>query len=61
MKTWGQVLKETNDDVNQELLSALKNALRYLDHPEVKSIPFALPVTAAIKRAQKAIDKAEGK
>lgn len=44
-----------------ELLEALRLALRYLDHPEVQAIPFALPATAAIERARAAIAKAEGK
>ena len=43
-----------------DLLQALELALRYLDHPEVKSIPFALPVDAAIDQARAAIAKARG-
>ena len=43
-----------------DLLAALELALRYLGHPEVRSIPFALPVDAVIEQARAAIAKARG-
>jgi len=44
-------------DTHEELVSALELALRYLDHPEVVTIPFAMPVTSAIDRARAALSK----
>lgn len=43
-----------------ELLHALELTIRYLDHPEVKTIPFAMSVDAAIEQARAAIAKAKG-
>ncbi len=36
-----------------ELENALKTAVRYLENPEVKAIPFALPVESVVEHIQK--------
>ena len=41
-----------------QLLEALKLATRYLDHPDVRSIPFALSVEVAANRVHEAIEAA---
>lgn len=43
-----------------DLLQALELAIRFLDHPEVKAIPFAFPVYGVITQARAAIAKAKG-
>ena len=53
------------DDANlvaaaPDLLSALQLAVKYLEHPDVQSIPFALNASAAADRANNAITKAMG-
>ena len=35
-----------------ELEAALKTAVRYLEHPEVKAIPFALPAESVVEHIQ---------
>jgi len=45
--------------VNKELLARLKQALRYLDHPDVRAIPFAQPAEICAKNCEKAIENAE--
>ncbi len=45
-------------DQRNELLDALRLAVRYLEHPDVQSIPFALPASAPLERARAAIEKA---
>ena len=48
-----------NTALVKEMVEALKLALRYLDHPETKKIPFALPVLAVIERCNEALARAE--
>lgn len=44
---------ETNKDKRiADLEAALTLALRYLDHPEVQNIPFALPVSSVVSKIQ---------
>ena len=43
-----------------ELLAALQLALRYLEHPDVQAIPFALHASVPAERARRAIAKAKG-
>ena len=42
------------------LLEALELAVRYLEHPDVTALPFALPVTNASRMAHAAIEAAKG-
>ena len=48
------MLKQAEDD-KAKLRAALRLAVRYLEHPEVQSIPFALHVSAAAERANAAL------
>jgi hypothetical protein len=48
-------------DLERELLALLTRAVRYLDHPDVKSIPFAAPSGALANRIKSAIAKSEGR
>ena len=43
-----------------ELLEALEQAVRYLEHPDVTALPFALPVTNVSRVARAAIEAAKG-
>lgn len=43
-----------------DLLYALELAVRYLEHPDVQAIPFALQASAPVARAHAAIAKATG-
>lgn len=43
-----------------DLLQSLELALRFLDHPETKAIPFAMPVDGVIQQARAAIARARG-
>jgi hypothetical protein len=43
-----------------ELLEVLSLAIRYLDHPDVKAIPFSMSAAVVVNRARAAIAKAEG-
>ncbi|MCH7631461.1 MAG: hypothetical protein IIC07_06200, partial [Proteobacteria bacterium] len=52
------LLKQAEED-KCILLDALRLAVRYLEHPDVQSIPFALPASAPLERARAAIEKAE--
>lgn len=45
--------------INQnELVALLELALRYISHPEVQAIPFALPASAVQERIEEALAKA---
>lgn len=44
-----------------ELLELLKLAVRYLEHPDVQALQFALPASAIVERCNAAIAKAEGR
>jgi hypothetical protein len=46
-------------EVAPEMLEALKLAVKYLGHPDVKAIPFSLPSGGVAKRIQRLIDYAE--
>ena len=43
-----------------ELLEVLDLAVRYLEHPDVKAIPFALPSECVANRARAIIEKVLG-
>jgi len=43
-----------------EMLEALKLAKRYLEHPDVQAIPFALNASVPLSRIVNVIAKAEG-
>lgn len=43
---------------HDSLMAALELAIHYLKHPDVQAIPFALPASAALERAQAALAKA---
>ena len=43
-----------------DMLAALQLALRYLEHPDVQAMPFALPASVPAGRVRAAIAKAEG-
>lgn len=43
-----------------DLLSALQLAVKYLEHPDIQTIPFALSASVAVDRANAAIAKATG-
>ena len=45
--------------INAELLAMLKLAVKYLDHPDVQTIPFALHADCAASRVHAAIAKAQ--
>ena len=47
--------------MNAELLAALELAVKYLDHPDVQAIPFALHAECAANRAREAIAKHSSK
>ena len=53
-------LEQRKLDTWDDLLEALKLAVRYLEHPDVQRIPFALHASAPLERARAAIEKAEG-
>lgn len=42
------------------IIEALKNALKYLEHPEVQAIPFALPASAPARQLREIIKDLEG-
>ncbi len=44
----------------EKLVASLELAASYLDHPDVKAMPFALPSEAVANRARAAIEKAKG-
>ena len=48
-------------DIESELLARLRQAVRYLEHPDVAAVTanFALPGTAMVARCKEAIEKAE--
>lgn len=43
-----------------DMYAELELALRYLDHPDVRALPFALPAEAAAERCRAALAKARG-
>ena len=45
---------------NAELLADLELAVRYLAHPDVQVIPFALHASAVVERIEKTIRKVRG-
>lgn len=53
-------VKEPRDDLICELVEALKLSLRYLEHPDVDAMPFALPASGAALRVRGAIQRATG-
>jgi len=44
-------------DNNKEIVATLNLALRYLEHPDVRAIPFALHVDAVIQRVRGVLKK----
>lgn len=44
----------------REAIEAIRLALSYLDHPEVKRIPFAIPSGNIVKPALRALDYLAG-
>jgi hypothetical protein len=51
--------KLQNDNPADELYARLAQALRYLDHPEVQAIPFALHASVVAAQCTAAIERYE--
>ncbi len=47
-------------EVNAALVAQLTLAVRYLDHPDVRAIPFSLPAAAVAERARAALAQSKG-
>lgn len=48
-------------NAHQNLLEALTLAIRYLEHPDVQALPFALPASVPLEKARAAVAMAKGK
>jgi hypothetical protein len=46
-------------DTIKELSASLELAIRYLEHPDVQAMPFALHPSAVVKRAKAILSKAQ--
>ena len=47
-------------NTHDELVARLEQALQYIEHPDVRSIPFALSVDVIARHTREALAKAKG-